>query len=61
MTKEIVETGERPSRSAAVEKTLARERRQASAVHDAAVLATAGLDPELAGMAEFAAGLAPTD
>jgi Arc/MetJ-type ribon-helix-helix transcriptional regulator len=53
---EIVEAGEERSRAAVVTRALQRERRRAVAMHDAEILARTGPDPELAGLAEYAAG-----
>lgn len=54
---EIVDTGTERSRAAVVTRALERERRRARAERDARILAGAGPDPELAGLAEHAAGL----
>jgi Arc/MetJ-type ribon-helix-helix transcriptional regulator len=54
---EIVGAGRERSRAAVVSKALARERRRVIAERDAAILAKAGSDPELAGLAEHALGL----
>lgn len=54
---EIVETGTERSRAAVVTRALERERRHALAERDARILARTGSDPELAGLAEYAAGL----
>jgi len=51
----IVGSGQEPSRAAVVTRALERERRRAVAAHDAAILARTGADPELAGLAAFAA------
>jgi Arc/MetJ-type ribon-helix-helix transcriptional regulator len=45
------------SRAAVVTRALERERRRVIAVRDAEILARTGADPELAGLAEYAAGL----
>jgi Arc/MetJ-type ribon-helix-helix transcriptional regulator len=58
---EIVEAGDEPSRAAVVTRALERERRRIVAARDAKVLAAAGPDPDLAGLAEFAAGVRSTD
>lgn len=58
---EIVEAGDQPSRAAVVAKALERERRRTVAARDAKVLAAAGPDPDLAGLAEFAAGVGSPD
>jgi Arc/MetJ-type ribon-helix-helix transcriptional regulator len=54
---EIVDSGNERSRAAVVSRALKRERRRALAESDARILARTGLDPELAGLAEYAAGL----
>ena len=54
---EIVGSGQEPSRAAVVARALDRERRRVVAGRDAAILARTGEDPELAGLAEHAAGL----
>jgi hypothetical protein len=48
------------SRAAVVKRALERERRRSIAARDAEILASSGPDPELAGLAEHAAGL-PVD
>jgi Arc/MetJ-type ribon-helix-helix transcriptional regulator len=53
----VVDSGRERSRAAVVARALERERRRAIAERDAAILADAGPDPELAGLAEHAAGL----
>lgn len=58
---EIVEAGDQPSRAAVVAKALERERRRTVAARDAKVLAATGPDPDLAGLAEFAAGVGSPD
>jgi Arc/MetJ-type ribon-helix-helix transcriptional regulator len=57
---ELVESGAERSRAAVVSRALARERRRAIAARDAEILSRTGLDPELRGLAEHAAGL-PSD
>jgi Arc/MetJ-type ribon-helix-helix transcriptional regulator len=52
-----VGSGVGQSRAAVVTRALERERRRAVAARDAEILAQAGSDPELAGLAEYAAGL----
>jgi Arc/MetJ-type ribon-helix-helix transcriptional regulator len=52
-----VDSGAGRSRAAVVTRALERERRRAVAAQDAEILAQAGSDPELAGLAEYAAGL----
>jgi antitoxin MazE3 len=54
---EIVDSGTERSRAAVVTRALERERRRASAERDARILARTGPDPQLAGLAEYAAGL----
>lgn len=54
---EVVESGVERSRAAVVARALERERRRKLAERDAQILAYAGPDPELAGLAEYAAGL----
>jgi hypothetical protein len=54
---EIVSTGQERSRAAVVTRALERERRRVVAARDAEILARTGPDPELAGLAEHAAGL----
>lgn len=46
-----------PSRAAVVTRALERERRRALAARDAEILARTGDDPDLAGLAEYAAEL----
>jgi Arc/MetJ-type ribon-helix-helix transcriptional regulator len=54
---DLVESGSERSRAAVVTRALERERRRAVAARDAEILAQAGADPELAGLAEHAAAL----
>lgn len=54
---EIVDSGKERSRAAVVSSALKRERRRALAERDARILVRAGADPELAGLAEYGAGL----
>jgi Arc/MetJ-type ribon-helix-helix transcriptional regulator len=54
---EVVGSGREPSRAAVVTTALERERRRATAARDVEILATTGPDPDLAGLAEFAAGV----
>lgn len=54
---EVVDSGQQPSRAAVVARALERERRRAIAARDAEILAATGPDPELAGLAEHAAGV----
>lgn len=53
---EIVASGREPSRAAVVTRALERERRRAVAARDAEILARAGADRDLAGLAEHVAG-----
>jgi Arc/MetJ-type ribon-helix-helix transcriptional regulator len=53
----LVAAGEAPSRASVLERALAREIRRHRAEQDAAILADAGPDPELVGLAEYAAGI----
>ncbi|HEX3392580.1 MAG TPA: ribbon-helix-helix domain-containing protein [Solirubrobacteraceae bacterium] len=57
---EVVNTGAGRSRAAVVTRALERERRRAVAMRDAQILARAGPDPELAGLADHIVGL-PTE
>ena len=54
---EIVSSGRQRSRAAVVSRALERERRRVLAERDAKILANAGPDRELAGIAEHARGL----
>jgi Arc/MetJ-type ribon-helix-helix transcriptional regulator len=54
---ELVGTGSGRSRAAVVTRALERERRRAVATRDAEILAQTGPDPELVGLAAYAAGL----
>jgi Arc/MetJ-type ribon-helix-helix transcriptional regulator len=54
---EIVGSGRQRSRAAVVTRALERERRRTIAARDAEILAAAGPDPELSGLAKHAAGL----
>lgn len=56
----VVESGTERSRAAVVTRASERERRRMVAARDAEILAASGPDPELAGLAEHAAGL-PTE
>ncbi len=53
----IVQSGTERSRAAVVTRALERERRRVVAARDAEILAASGPDPELAGLAEEAAGM----
>jgi len=57
----VVESGDEPSRAAVVTKALQRERRRVVAARDAELLVASGPDPDLAGLAEFAAGVPSTE
>jgi Arc/MetJ-type ribon-helix-helix transcriptional regulator len=52
---EVVERGGERSRAAVVAKALERQRRRLAAERDAEILAASGPDPELSGLAEYAA------
>lgn len=54
---EAVRSGAQRSRAAVVSRALERERRRVAAARDAEILARTGPDAELAGLAEYAAGL----
>jgi Arc/MetJ-type ribon-helix-helix transcriptional regulator len=54
---DIVNSGASRSRAAVVTQALERERRRVTAARDAEILARTGSDPELAGLADYAAGL----
>lgn len=54
---EIVDSGAERSRAAVVTRALERERRRRLAERDAEILARTGPDPDLARLAEYAAGL----
>jgi Arc/MetJ-type ribon-helix-helix transcriptional regulator len=54
---EVVGSGKARSRATVVTRALERERRRAIAERDARILARTGPDPELAGLAEYAASL----
>jgi len=54
---EVVSAGIGKSRAAVVTRALERERRRAVAARDAEILARTGPDPDLAGLAEYAARL----
>jgi len=51
-----VGSGRGHSRAGVVTRALERERRRAVAARDAEILTRTGADPELAGLAEYAAG-----
>lgn len=52
-----IASGKARSRASMVTRALERERRRTIAARDAEILARTGSDPELAGLAEHAAGL----
>jgi Arc/MetJ-type ribon-helix-helix transcriptional regulator len=52
----LVAEGQAPSRAAVVEQALAREIRRRIAARDADILAAAGPDRDLDGLADYAAG-----
>jgi len=54
---EVGDSGSERSRAAVVRRALERERRRELAERDARILARTGPDPDLAGLAEHAAGL----
>jgi Arc/MetJ-type ribon-helix-helix transcriptional regulator len=54
---DVVHSGQGRSRAAVVVQALERERRRAMAARDAEILSRTGPDPELAGLAEYVAGL----
>ena len=56
---EVVGSGVERSRAAVVTRALERERRRVVAARDAAILATSGPDPDLAGLADYAARRRP--
>jgi len=51
----LVATGQAPSRASVIERALAREFRRLLAERDAAILAVAGLDADMDGLADYAA------
>ncbi|MBV9819697.1 MAG: hypothetical protein JOZ07_15300 [Solirubrobacterales bacterium] len=53
----LVRSGREHSRAGVVARALERERRRLTAERDAQILATTGPDPELAGLAAYAAGI----
>lgn len=56
---DVVGSGAERSRAAVVTRALERERRRSVAARDAEILARTGPDPELQGLAEYAAGQSP--
>lgn len=56
----LVADGQATSRASVVEQALAREFRRLVAARDAAILAASGADPDLDGLADYAAR-APLD
>jgi Arc/MetJ-type ribon-helix-helix transcriptional regulator len=57
---EVVSSGAERSRAAVLTRALERARRRAIAARDAEILAGAGPDPDLAGLAEYVVGLSPS-
>jgi Arc/MetJ-type ribon-helix-helix transcriptional regulator len=57
---EVIASGAGRSRAAVVTVALERERRRALAARDAEILARTGPDPELTGLADYAASLPST-
>jgi Arc/MetJ-type ribon-helix-helix transcriptional regulator len=55
---ELVGSGRERSRAAVVTRALERERRRVAAARDAEIIARTGPDPELAGLAAHAIGVA---
>jgi antitoxin MazE3 len=55
---DVVRSGRQRSRAAVVTRALERERRRTIAARDAEILAAAGPDPELSGLAQYAVRLA---
>jgi Arc/MetJ-type ribon-helix-helix transcriptional regulator len=55
---ELAASGGGGSRASVVTKALERERRRRDDARDAEILARTGPDPELAGLAEYARGMA---
>jgi Arc/MetJ-type ribon-helix-helix transcriptional regulator len=58
---EVVGSGRERSRAAVVTRALERERRRAMAARDAEILSRTGEDPDLAGLAAYAARVPPPD
>jgi Arc/MetJ-type ribon-helix-helix transcriptional regulator len=58
---EVVGSGQEGSRAAVVTRALERERRRMVAMRDAQILASAGADPDLEGLAAYAAGVRVED
>lgn len=54
---EVVDSGAQRSRASFVARALERERRRLTATRDAEILAAAGPDQDLLGLAEYAAGV----
>ena len=57
----LVAHGRAPSRAAVVTRALHRERRREAAARDAEILAATPGDPDLDGLADFAAGVRMDD
>jgi len=51
---ELVAGGDAPSRASVIERALAREFRRLIAARDATILAAAGADPDMDGLADYA-------
>lgn len=58
---QVVGSGQECSRAAVVTRALERERRRMVATRDAEILAAAGPDPDLEGLASYAAGVRVDD
>jgi Arc/MetJ-type ribon-helix-helix transcriptional regulator len=58
---EVVGSGQQGSRAAVVIRALERERRRMAAMRDADILAATGPDPELEGLAGYAARVRAED
>lgn len=55
----VVASGSASSRAAMITRALERERRRIATERDVEILTRTGGDPELAGLADYAAGLKP--
>jgi Arc/MetJ-type ribon-helix-helix transcriptional regulator len=58
---EVVQSGQGASRAAVVTRALERERRRMVAMRDTEILSSIGPDPELEGLAGYAAGVRVKD
>jgi predicted transcriptional regulator len=56
---QLVAAGQAPSRASVIERALAREFRRLIAAQDAAILAALGPDPDMDGLADYAARTEP--